>query len=324
MSSLGIDYGRLEEAERRLSRAGEIVRGIKDLALELDALVDDPDDPVAYALETAASMNGNGKAPAELEPARPPATAPPMSDPEADAHERLHRAPAPHRERHARADVEAALVDYFEAHPREWVGKAELMGAVPGARATVDRAINDLLSTGTIETNGFKTAGRKYRLDPGLADELERQDDEPDEPAAEVPSPIDPGAEGGDDEQDDEGEPIDVKRELERVAGLAPPRRSAPAAPPRAAGPFPGRILPGAGTTLQGPQGQARADLKDRIRRHLLDEASTISELALALDVPRRDIAPIVIELEADEAEPVVKVAGAIRGRGETIYSNIA
>ena len=362
-SPLGIDLDVLDRGVDRLERALDLVRGIRDQARELDALINDPDDPVAPALEAAARMNGNGAsppdAPAELGPAPAPSSdskpapapstiAPPASPGGRD--DSPAAAPAPRRGR-----AVDAVLDYFEAHPREWLGLMDLTRGLGLKRSTAQRAIRELSATETIENNGRATAGRRYRLDQGLADELERPD-----PEAETASPIDPGADDpSETDGDDGGIRIDpgagpergilnntgaatstrtldedtvnealaglgsdvrvrdrdtVRRDLERTAGLAPPRRSAPVVGRRP------------DVALNGPQGAARDELKDRVRRRLLDEASTISELARDLDVERRDLAPVVIELANDDGEPIVPVPGATRGvgRAETIYSNVA
>lgn len=331
MSSLGIDYGRLEEAGRRLAQAGELVKTITNAARELDALVDDPDDPVAYALDTAARMNGHGAsppdAPAELGPgAGPPSSpAPPaaatVAPPPAAAHQvsrddsQEKGPPAAPTARNAPGTSTDAVLKWLEAHPDEWHRIGTVARAVGLTTATVKGILYRLRETETVEWNGRGTSASRWRLDPGLAAEL-----------VEVPSPIDPGAEGGEEETEEEAgiedRGPDVKRDLER-AGLAPPLRSAGYARPPAGSNGAG-LTDEAREAVRAAQREHRGELRERIRAHLLDEASTISELALALDVPRRELAPLVLELEEDDAEPVVKVEGALRGRGETIYSNIA
>lgn len=359
---LGIDLAIVDQAEYRLERALELVRTIGTAARELAEFIDDPDDPVAKLPLELVAANGAGP-PATLAPppaedvndagaSRPPPAAP--------TSRRRNRAGEPRRA--SKASVDATL-DYLEAHPGEWLSMGGICKAVSLSITTARAALEELLSTGTAEHNGRSTSARRWRLDPGLVAELEGPNDgdpdtddgdgideargqdgqpdpgagdtahadvepeEEDDPKAAGRSPAAPSSTAppappsvdSSSTSDEDDDPVDVKAELERLSGLAPPRRSAARPPQRPSG---AGIL-GSRHALEGPQGPAREALKARIRDVLLTEAHTTSDLAIALDVPRRDVAPVLAELVADPDDPIVE-AGIASGRRETGYVNVA
>lgn len=312
-SPLGLDLDVLDAGAARLERALELVNVVRAAARELDELVNDPNDPVVAALEQAAAHRNGAEPALELSP--PPAPPEPPAEPP----------PAAARRPRSTQPVRAAalIVDHLEAHPGEWFSSGQLCRELELSRSSTGRALRELVETETVESNGAVTSSRRYRLDPDLADAAAPSDE--DEPAARRAAPTQPPpdpepaapAEPAEPEDDDDDDPAptreDVRRSIERVSGLAPPRRSS--------------VLPRPAATLSGPQGAAREELKDRIRAKLLEEACTVSELALALDVPRRDVAPVLTELVEDPNETVERAGVRLnigRRSGEPAYTNTA